>query len=239
MARVTTHLVDSTSAACLWSEQRDLAHDEILGSMQPGLHLTATFRREIEPSGQESRRQRRPALDMWGWYHLGLREMYRFSMPGLRAAHQHFERAIALDPEFAPALAGSPTLMQMYWYGPQEERAQNLEKGLAAAAGRRPRSEERPWPSRARTSLRDPRRVRSRHPRTRDGDRSRRRLRAGAFPDWGQAYAAAGDPANALAPLDRAIGLDPHDPIPGRSTTTAPRHASLWAAWRRPNGFPG
>jgi hypothetical protein len=25
-------------------------------------------------------------------------------------------------------------------------------------------------------------------------------------------YAPAGDPASALAPLDRAIGLDPHDP---------------------------
>src|SRR5215471_17439885 len=135
-ARVTAHLVDSTSAACLWSEQRDLGRDEIL-SLDRGLalHLTAIFRREIEATeARKALASHRAALDPWDWYHLGLREMYRFSMPGLRAAHQHFERAITLDPEFAVALARlAYVFLQMYWYGPREERAQNLERGLAAA----------------------------------------------------------------------------------------------------------
>jgi tetratricopeptide (TPR) repeat protein len=123
-------------ATCLWSEQRDLAHDDILSlDRSLALHLTAIFRREIEATeARKALANVGTALDIWGWYHLGLREMYRFSMPGLRAAHQHFERAIALDPEFAAALARlAYVLLQMYWYGPREERAQNLEKGLAAA----------------------------------------------------------------------------------------------------------
>jgi TolB-like protein len=48
-ARVTAHLTDSVSAACLWSEQRDLAYDDTLSpDRSPALHLTAIFRREIE-----------------------------------------------------------------------------------------------------------------------------------------------------------------------------------------------
>src|SRR5262249_53215821 len=102
-ARVTTHLVDSASAACLWSEQRDLAHNEILNcDRNLAWHLMAIFKREIESAGAgKALAGSREARDAWGWYHLGLREMYRFSMPGLRAARHHFERAIALDPEIA------------------------------------------------------------------------------------------------------------------------------------------
>lgn len=215
-ARITAHLFDAASAACLWSEQRDLAHAQILGfDRSLTLHLTAIFRREIEAI--EARKAGKAgagsALDTWGWYHLGLREMYRFSMPGLRKAHQHFERAIALDPEFAAALARlAYVFQQMYWYGPREERAQNLEKGLAAArqaVGLDPKSAHGHFALGRLCSIRG------------DFDFAIRELEtaigldggfAQAYFGLGQAYAAAGHPAAAVLPLDRAIGLDPHDP---------------------------
>ena len=213
-ARVTAHLTDSVSAACLWSEQRDLAHDEIQSlDRSLALHLTAIFRREIEATEARKALASGPALDSWGWYHLGLREMYRFSMPALRAAHQHFERAIALDPEFAAALARlAYVFQQMYWYGPRDERAQNLEKGLAAArqaVGLDPKSAHGHFALGRLCAIRG------------EFDFAIRELETaigldGGFAQahfgLGQAYAAAGDPAGALAPLDRAIGLDPHDP---------------------------
>jgi len=214
-ARVTAHLVDSASAACLWSEQHDLAHGEILSfDRSLALHLTAIFRREIEAiEARKALAGVGPALDSWGWYHLGLREMYRFSMPGLRAAHQHFERAIGLDPAFAAALARlAYVFQQMYWYGPREERVQNLEKGLAAAqqaVGLDPKGAHGHFALGRLCAIRG------------DFDLATRELETaigldGGFAQahfgLGQAYAAAGDPAGALAPLDRAIGLDPHDP---------------------------
>ena len=214
-ARVTAHLVDSASAACLWSEQRDLAHGEILNfDRSLALHLTAIFRREIEAiEARKALAGVGTALDSWGLYHLGLREMYRFSMPGLRAAHQHFERAIALDPAFAAALARlAYVFQQMYWYGPREERVQNLEKGLAAAqqaVGLDPKGAHGHFALGRLCAIRG------------DFDLATRELETaigldGGFAQahfgLGQAYAAAGDPAGALAPLDRAIGLDPHDP---------------------------
>src|SRR5262249_12654743 len=98
-------------------------------------HLSAIFRREIESTAaRKALGGSEEALDAWAWYHLGLREMYRFSIPGLRSARQHFERAIPLDPELAPAFGRFDCVfLQMCWYGPQEQRAQKLEKGMAAA----------------------------------------------------------------------------------------------------------
>ncbi len=214
-ARVTARLIDTASAACLWSEQSHLAHDEILKlDRSLALHLAAIFRREIEAA--EARKVRAScgaALDPWDWYHLGLREMYRFSMPSLRAARRHFERALALDPEFSAALARlAYVFLQMYWYGPPEERAQYLAEGLAAARkaiGLDPKSAP------AHLALGRLGAIRG------EFDFAIRELETaiGLDPSFaqahfglGQAYAAAGDPTSALAPLGRAIGLDPHDP---------------------------
>ncbi|MGH6930527.1 MAG: BTAD domain-containing putative transcriptional regulator, partial [Dongiaceae bacterium] len=214
-ARVTAHLIDSASAACLWSEQSELADDEILNlDRRLALHLTAIFRREIESAeARKALAGSGAALDPWGWYHLGLREMYRFSMPGLRAARQHFERAITLDPDFAQALARlAYVFLQMYWYGSNEDRPRTLEQGLAAArqaVGLDPKS------AHGRLALGRLHAIRG------EFDLAVRELETaigldGSFAQahfgLGQAYAAAGDPASALAPLDRAIGLDPHDP---------------------------
>jgi DNA-binding SARP family transcriptional activator len=214
-ARVTAHLIDSSNAACIWSEQSELTHGEVL-SFDPNLalHLTAIFRREIESA--EARKALvggGAALDPWASYHLGLREMYRFSLPGLRAARQHFEHAIALDPDFAQALARlAYVFMQMYWYGPNGERQPYLERGLAAArqaVGLDPKC------AHARLALGRLHAIRG------EFDLAVRELETairldGSFAQahfgLGQAYAAAGDPAGAVAPLDRAIGLDSHDP---------------------------
>jgi len=214
-ARVTAHLVDSASAACLWSEQRDLAHDEILSfDRSLALHLTAIFKREIESA--EARKALagcREARDTWGWYHLGLREMYRFSMPSLRTARHHFERAIALDPELAASFARlAYVFLQMYWYGPHEEHVHNLEKGLAAAQqaiGLDPKSAHGHLALGRLCAIRGEFDLAIRELETAIGLDS---SLAQAHFALGQAYAAAGDPASALAPLDRAIGLDRHDP---------------------------
>ena len=225
-ARITAHLFDAASAACLWSEQRDLAHDQILGfDRSLALHLTAIFRREDRGHrGPQGRRRRRARARYLGWYHLGLRELYRFSMPGLRNAHQHFERAIALDPEFAAALARlAYVFQQMYWYGPREERAQNLEKGLAAArqaVGLDPKSAHGHFALGRLCSIRG------------DFDLAIRELETAIGLDGGfaQAYFGLGQamrrPATRLRPSCRSTapsGSIPTTPIPGRSTTIAPR----------------
>jgi DNA-binding SARP family transcriptional activator len=214
-ARVTARLIDSASATCLWSEQSHVAHDKILNFDRGlALHLAAIFRREIEAT--EARKARagcEATLRPWDWYHLGLREMYRFSMPSLHAARRHFERAIALDPEFAPALARlAYVFLQMYWYGPPDERAQYLTEGLAVArhaVGLDPKSAPAHFALGRLCAIRGEFDLAIRELETAVGlDASFAQAHFGL----GQAHAAAGDPASALAPLDRAIELDPHDP---------------------------
>jgi tetratricopeptide (TPR) repeat protein len=214
-ARITTHLIDTATTTCLWSEQNDLRHEQILNfDRSLALHLTAIFRREIESAeARKALAASGQALDPWGWYHLGLREMYRFTMAGLRAGRQHFERAIGLDPNFALAYARlAYAFLQMYWYGTKDERPQFLEQGLAAArqaVGLDPKC------AHGRLALDRIHAIRGEY------DLAVRELETairldGSFAQahfgLGQAYAAAGDPANALAPLDRAIALDAHDP---------------------------
>jgi DNA-binding SARP family transcriptional activator/TolB-like protein len=214
-ARVTAHLIDLARAACLWSEQRDLAHDDILSfDRSLAMHLTATFRREIESAeARKALAGGEATLEPWGWYHLGLREMYRFSMPGLRAARRHFERAIALDGDFAAAFARlAYVFLQMYWYGPHEERTRTLDQGLAAAqqaVGLDPKGAYGHFARGRLYAIRGEFDLAIRELETAIGlDGSFAQAHFGL----GKAHAAAGDPASALAPLDRAIGLDPHDP---------------------------
>jgi tetratricopeptide (TPR) repeat protein len=139
--------------------------------------------------------------------------MYRFSMPGLRAARGYFERAIALDLDFAAAYARlAYVFLQMYWYGPDEERAQNLEHGLAAAhqaVGLDPKGAHGHLARGRLYAVRG------------EFDLAVRELETaiglnGSFAQahfgLGLVYAAAGDPGSALAPLDRAIALDSSDP---------------------------
>jgi tetratricopeptide (TPR) repeat protein len=176
--------------------------------------MGATFRREIESTeARKALADPAAAPDAWGCYHLGLREMYRFSMPGLRAARRYFERAIALDPEFAPAHARlAYVFLQLYWYGPNDERTRNLEQGLAAAqqaVGLDPKSARGHFARGRLCALRGEFDLAVRELETAIGlDGSFAQAHFGL----GQAYAAAGDPASALAPLDRAIALDAHDP---------------------------
>lgn len=214
-ARVTTHLTDAGGTTRLWSEQSDLARDRILNfDRNLASQLTAIFRREIQSAeARKALTGNAASLDPWGWYHLGLREMYRFTMPGLRSARDYFRRAISLDPEIAAAHARlAYVFLQMYWYGPDEEREQQLTLGLAAA-----------------------RQAVGLDPKIAHGHLALGRLYAikgefdlairaletaialdGTFAQahfgLGQAHAAAGDPGGALAPLDRAIALDPQDP---------------------------
>ena len=214
-ARVTTHLTDAGGAARLWSEQSDLAQDRILNfGRDLASQLTAIFRREIESAeARKALTGNAASLDPWGWYHLGLREMYRFTMPGLRSARDYFRRAISLDPELAAAHARlAYVFLQMYWYGPDEEREQQLTLGLAAA---RQAVGLDPKIAHGHLALGRLYAIKG------EFDLAIRALEtaisldgtfAQAYFGLGQVHAAAGDPAGALAPLDRAIALDPQDP---------------------------
>lgn len=210
---VTCRLVDGRDGGYLWSERVTGQPEQLLGPDVPlARRLAVAFLREIEVA--EARTAAGSAgPDAWGHYHLALRELYRFSMPGLIAARDHLLRAVTLDPDFAAAYARLAYVhVQKYWYGPREDRETNLDRGhltATQAVGLDPRDARGHFALGRLLALR------------REFDMAIPEFEqaigldpvfAQASFGLGQALAAAGQPASSVGMLDRAIDLDPYDP---------------------------
>lgn len=104
----TVELVDTHDAGVVWADRIvakiDDVHavrDEIRGRILSALEIRiplheASLARQAVPD----------ALDAWSAFHLGLQHLYRFNRSDNAAAAALFERAIAIDPDFARAHAG-------------------------------------------------------------------------------------------------------------------------------------
>jgi TolB-like protein len=105
---VTVEVADTRDGHVVWSE-RFRAELGAVHEIRQTIVQAVTNALELEIPLGEARRARLKApdsLDAWSAYHLGLRQMYRFSREGNALAGSLFERAIALDPDFARAYAG-------------------------------------------------------------------------------------------------------------------------------------
>lgn len=101
-------LEDTATGRIVWSDRSELSTDDVAGARNA---IASRIAAEIESDipahealsalglGTE-------ALDAWGHYHLGIERMYRFTLADNRAAADHFQQALRLDPRFARARAG-------------------------------------------------------------------------------------------------------------------------------------
>ncbi len=212
---VSAHLLDVGHGSYLWSERWAEPMANLMNGDDGWINrLAAVLKREIEASEARKASEAPPdGLGPWAYYHLALREMYRFTMPGLTAARGHFQQALAMDGNLAPAYARlAYVYLQMYWYGPHAERDQFLLQGIEAAeqaVGRDPkdahghfalgrllaieRAFDQAIPEFETALALDP-------------------SMAQACFGLGQALSAAGQPKDAVPLLDQAIALDPQDP---------------------------
>jgi TolB-like protein len=105
---VSVELCDTQDKGIVWSEQFRSRiggvheiREEIVRAVNNALEL------QIPLNEARRARLRTPGnLDVWACYHLGLQHMYRFNKADNQVATSLFERAVALDPEFARAYAG-------------------------------------------------------------------------------------------------------------------------------------
>ena len=105
---LTFELADTRSDGVIWSERYECDGEEI-HEVRARIVSSIITRLEIQITANEARIARLGApnsLDAWSNYHLGLQQMYRFNAQGNAAATHLFERAVALEPEFARAYAG-------------------------------------------------------------------------------------------------------------------------------------
>jgi len=119
--RITAELVDARTGAQEWSKEYDATMDNVLEvHSDVALAVSEAVETVVTPEEQARLSQSYdtdPAA--YDEYLRGVARMGSRSHEGLRAAIARFERAVALDPKFAPAyarLADSHSLLGMYWY---------------------------------------------------------------------------------------------------------------------------
>jgi TolB-like protein len=212
---IAVRMVDTRDGRLIWTErcvQRidgSFAIDDTLARK-----IAAVLRAEVEAVEIASAQKSRPEqLDARASYHMGLREMYRFTRAGLVAAQHHLEQAVELDPTFAASYARlSYVHIQHYWYGLFEDREKALIEAEVAA--------NRAIALDSKDSLGHFSLGRV-HALRRQFDLAMPQLEAavGLNPSHAQAYFGlgqslwyAGRPKEAIRLLDAAIDLSPHDP---------------------------
>jgi TolB-like protein/cytochrome c-type biogenesis protein CcmH/NrfG len=104
--RVTTQLIEGSSGAHIWAEKFDRLPDRILDVLDEIIDTVAGL---IEPQIRKAeivraRRKRPEHLDAWDLYVQAVPLVYGSSVPAYGQAINLLERAIAIDPDYAPAL---------------------------------------------------------------------------------------------------------------------------------------
>ena len=138
---VQAELVDSASESQLWGEQYRRPLSEMQGMQEEiAWHISEALR--IRLTGEQKKRLTRKKTHSSDAYQEHLRGRYhwnRWTPEGFRAAVEHFERAVALDPTYAPAWAGiGDASGALAFYG-------LIDPSTAWPRPRPPRSEQFSW----------------------------------------------------------------------------------------------
>ncbi len=134
--RVTAQLIDGRDGKHLWAERYDRDLKEIFALQD---EITAVIVGTIEPElemleGSMFRGRSAVDLNAWDCYQRGLWHLYRFTTEELETAKTLFERAIALDQNFAQAYARLAYVhIQLGWYGTNGNRVERLKDATSLA----------------------------------------------------------------------------------------------------------
>jgi TolB-like protein len=154
--RVVAQLIDAGTGNHVWAERYDreiadvfAVQDEITAAMTTAI-LPAVMKAEIR------RVIRKPpkSLRAWEAYQRGLRHMGKGSAEDNGRAKQFFERAVALDPTFAPAysgLAAHTSMTGQYTqpcHSPMRLSCQEIGRKRRSPSIQIARKHKAPWPTR-------------------------------------------------------------------------------------------
>jgi TolB-like protein/tetratricopeptide (TPR) repeat protein len=138
--RVSARLIDCPSATLIWASHFDARHDDMLDLQDDiGAKVVAALGPKLERVAitRVESRSRDIGSEAIEAYLRGLGCMYRWSKDGLGAALAHFERAIAIERDFAAAYAmAAYCYIQRKSYGWLQDRSVETEAcaGLARCA---------------------------------------------------------------------------------------------------------
>jgi adenylate cyclase len=131
--RITAQLIDATTGGHLWSQRYDrplkdifALQDEIVQKIVTTLRLQLTLQEQGYTVGKTT-----DQLEAYDHFLRGLEYYYRAAKEDILRARQMFEKAIALDPQYALAYAYLGLTYHSEWALGPNPNAQTLEQALA------------------------------------------------------------------------------------------------------------
>ncbi len=134
--RVTAQLINAPSGHHVWAEQFDRELDDIFALQDEITHrIAATVAPELESAEARNVVDRSPVdLDAWDAVQRGFSILNDYTKPGILAARDMFERAIAIDPNYARGFVGVAfTHNREFTLGFSDSFAESLSKCADAA----------------------------------------------------------------------------------------------------------
>ena len=126
--RITVQLIDVASGYHKWSQRFERNVGDIFAIQDEIADTVATTLRGGALSQRERRAVRRPqtAAEPYEYFLRGRQHLHRMQQPDMDLSQQMFERAIALDADYAPAWAGLATVHALLyeWWGARDEDLQ-------------------------------------------------------------------------------------------------------------------
>jgi adenylate cyclase len=126
--RITVQLIDVTTGYHKWSQRFERNVGDVFAIQDEIAETVATTLRGGALSQREKRGVRRPqtAAEAYEYFLRGRQGLHRMQQPDMDQSKQMFERAIALDADYAPAWAGLATVHALLfeWWGAREEDLQ-------------------------------------------------------------------------------------------------------------------
>jgi adenylate cyclase len=125
LLRITVQLIDADTGYHKWSERFERSADDVFAVQDEISETVANLLRGGTLSTRERRAVRRQptAIETYECFLRGRQRMHTMQQPHMDESRALYQRAIALDAEYAPAWAGLATLHALLyeWWGSREE----------------------------------------------------------------------------------------------------------------------
>lgn len=135
--RITVQLADTATGYQQWSQRFERPAGDVFAIQDEIAEKVATTLRGEALSEQERQilRRKQTAAETYDLYLRGRQCLHRMRQPDLDNSREIFERAIALDPEYAPAWAGLATSHAVLyeWWGARDENLQHADRASRVA----------------------------------------------------------------------------------------------------------
>jgi TolB-like protein/Flp pilus assembly protein TadD len=135
--RITVQLTDAASGFHKWSQRFERTVGDVFAIQDEIAETVATNLRGGALSRREKSALQRPqtAAETYEYFLRGRQSLHRMQQSGLEHSREMFERAISLDPDYAPAWAGLATVhAQLYeWWGARDEDLERADRASRIA----------------------------------------------------------------------------------------------------------